>query len=133
MIFLITDFMSSAYEHQSMDNATSRYRIHQCSNCSADTELFVCFQCSCDMCAQCKQSHTQDFEAIDHNVVIYREKFNFISNKENCVKHSNCIYGMYCEPCRLPICNNCTEHMQHRHMDIKSAYEIQRRQRTYII
>lgn len=116
-----------------MDKATNKYRIHQCSICSEDTELFVCFLCSCEMCSLCKESHLQDLETIDHDVVIYREKFNFISNNENCVKHSNCIYGMYCEPCKLPICNNCTEHRQHRQMDIKSAYEIQRRQHTYNI
>lgn len=74
-----------------MDNASSTYRVNHCSKCPGDTEY--CCDCSrCNFCRQCKENHTKDLKAIDHNVLLYREKFEYKLKQEICVRHPNNVY-----------------------------------------
>ncbi|XP_065930892.1 uncharacterized protein [Magallana gigas] len=110
-----------------MDIARSPYRAHKCSKCPGDTEYY-CVSCPCDLCPQCKENHVKDLQTIDHDVVSHRDKFNYIPKEEFCVRHPNMLLGMYCEPCELPVCFHCTQHKEHRTLDVRTIYKTKRQQ-----
>lgn len=58
-----------------MDAATAKYKVRCCSMCPGDV-VYFCESCQCDLCPKCKEKHTKYLLTIDHNVVIYSEKFN---------------------------------------------------------
>lgn len=58
-----------------MEEQSIQYRVQKCSKCSEDCE-YVCVSCQCDLCPHCKENHVHDLKTMDHNVVIYQEKFN---------------------------------------------------------
>lgn len=64
-----------------MNKASSKCKVRNCSKCQENAE-FYCKLCRCDFCLQCKEKHVQDFVTIDHNVVVYRDKFRRISEQE---------------------------------------------------
>nr|XP_034332754.1 uncharacterized protein LOC117691245 [Crassostrea gigas] len=110
-----------------MDTARTSCRVHQCSKCPRDTEYF-CESCPCDLCSQCKVNHINDLKTIDHYVMSYREKINYIPMLEICVEHPNKIYGKYCELCQVPACNNCGKHRKHTKINVIAAYKTKRQQ-----
>lgn len=115
-----------------MDSTISQCRIKQCSKCKGDTEFF-CQSCLYHLCLQCKDNHVYDLKTIDHDVVVYHEKYNCFANQEFCVRHPTRVYEMYCEPCELPVCYHCRKHRNHKKLDVRSAYEIKRQQHRTII
>ncbi|XP_062605415.1 uncharacterized protein LOC134267209 [Saccostrea cucullata] len=82
---------------------------------------FFCKTCSHDLCLQCKERHVIDPNNIYHDVVIYRERYEFIRT-ERCVKHPDEIYRIYCQTCELPFCYKCKGCTKPQNIDIKSAY-----------
>lgn len=64
-----------------MNEANTKYNVRRCSMCHGDVVHF-CVSCQCDICHHCKEKHAKDLLTIDHMVVLYREKFNCISEQE---------------------------------------------------
>lgn len=64
-----------------MITASNNCKVRNCSKCRENAE-FYCKLCRCDFCLQCKEKHVQDFVTIDHNVVVYRDKFKRTSEQE---------------------------------------------------
>ncbi|XP_052681676.1 uncharacterized protein LOC128162486 [Crassostrea angulata] len=122
-----------------METASTPCKVHQCSKCPGDTEYY-CVSCPCDLCPQCKENHVKDLQTIDHDVVSYRDKINYIPTQEICVRHPSHVYIKYCEPCQVPVCNSCSEDQSHRFrsflfgqgqheiLDIQVAYKTKRQQ-----
>lgn len=92
-----------------MYSASPQCRLRKCSKCSGNTAYF-CQSCSCDLCKTCKKSHVYDLKTIDHNVVIYPERFIYIPKQEICLKHSSNVCTKYCQSCEVPVCGSCSEH-----------------------
>lgn len=105
-----------------MDATTTQCKVHQCFNCPGETEYF-CKSCSCDLCSQCNVNHVENLKTIEHDVVLHREKFNYISKQEICMRHPSKDYRNYCELCKLPVCYHCRKHRKHKQQDIEIAYE----------
>ena len=80
-------------------------------------------------------------------MTIYREKFKYLTKGEECVIHRDRKYNKYCDPCEVPVCDSCSDHkppvfplllclfrlfpkgdIQHKLVDIKTAYEARRLQ-----
>lgn len=55
--------------------------------------------------------------------MLHREKFNYISKQEICMRHPSKDYRNYCELCKLPVCYHCRKHRKHKQQDIEIAYE----------
>ncbi|XP_052693220.1 uncharacterized protein LOC128171493 [Crassostrea angulata] len=115
------------FDLETMGTTSTPCRVHQCSMCQGDTEYF-CVSCPCDLCPQCKENHVKDLNTIDHDVVTYSEKLNSNKKEECCVRHPCMLIGMYCEPCELPVCFNCTQHKGHRLLDIRKEYRTMQQQ-----
>lgn len=110
-----------------METASISCRVHQCSECPGDTS-FTCKSCQCYLCPGCKEIHVKDPETIDHNVVSYRNKSNYILSQTACLRHPTNVYVKYCVECELPICCQCTEHRKHRTLGVTKAYRKKRQQ-----
>ncbi|XP_056003816.1 uncharacterized protein LOC125667347 isoform X2 [Ostrea edulis] len=111
---------------------STQLKVRQCSQCQGDTE-FYCNTCKRDMCLQCKEKHVIDLHTINHDVVIYREKFNYIPRREICVRHPDRFYEMFCQSCELSVCFRCLEHRKLQILDIRTAYQTKRQQHREII
>ncbi|XP_061186272.1 uncharacterized protein LOC133194307 [Saccostrea echinata] len=107
-------------------------KVRQGSQCQGDTE-FYCNTCKHELCIQCKERHVIDLDTIYHDVVIYREKYEYIPKQETCVRHSGRIHHLYCQSCELPICLQCKGHKKHHILDIRTAYKTNRQQNKEII
>ena len=121
----------------------SRMNVKQCSLCAEYTEYY-CPSCQKDLCQQCKAVHVIDLNTKHHEVTIYREKFNYISKREKCINHRNCIYKGYCESCEVPVCDSDSDHKHqgdsfhaglfskgqsnHKVVNIKTSYQTKRQQ-----
>lgn len=115
-----------------MDATNIKYRIRQCSECPGDLKYF-CETCSSDLCLQCGEKHmSKKLNKDTCNLILYREKSNYLQKHEICMRHPNNIYKKYCELCKIPICADCTEHGTHEQIDIRTAYEEKRRNREII-
>lgn len=68
------------------------FRVHQCSMCFGDTH-FICTSCQCELCLQCKENHINNLKTIDHNVVIYRKKFDCVPIQMIAKPHSDKVCG----------------------------------------
>lgn len=110
-----------------MDAARTPYKVQQCSKCPGDKEYY-CESCSSSMCPECKENHVNDLKTIEHNVMTFHEKFNYISKDETCLRHPNIIYRRYCERCQVPACNDCQNHRKHKRINVRTAYKTQRQQ-----
>lgn len=71
-----------------MDTSVTQCRVRQCSSCLGETEFF-CIPCLCDLCLECKENHANNLNTFDHNVVIFCEKFKYISKKNNDAKNTD--------------------------------------------
>ncbi|XP_056003830.1 uncharacterized protein LOC125672861 [Ostrea edulis] len=111
---------------------STQLKVRQCSQCQGDTE-FYCNTCKRDLCLQCKEKHVIDLHIKHHDVVIYREKFNYIPRQEICVRHPDRFYEMFCQSCELSVCFRCLEHRKHQILDIRTAYQTKRQQHREII
>ncbi|XP_061187027.1 uncharacterized protein LOC133195183 [Saccostrea echinata] len=113
---------------------STQCKVRQCFQCQGDTEFF-CNICKHDLCLQCKERHVINLNTIYHDVVIYREKYEYIPKQETCVRHPDKMYEMYCQSCELPVCFQCKEHRKHRIADIKfrTSYKTNRQQHREII
>ncbi|XP_056003831.1 uncharacterized protein LOC125662105 [Ostrea edulis] len=111
---------------------STQLKVRQCSQCQGDTE-FYCNTCKRDLCLQCKEKHVIDLHTKHHDVVIYREKFNYIPRQEICVRHPDRFYEMFCQSCELSVCFRCLEHRKHQILDIRTAYQTKRQQHREII
>ncbi|XP_056003836.1 uncharacterized protein LOC130046518 isoform X3 [Ostrea edulis] len=111
---------------------STQLKVRQCSQCQGDTE-FYCNTCKRDLCLQCKEKHVIDLHTKHHDVVIYREKFNYILRQEICVRHPDRFYEMFCQSCELSVCFRCLEHRKHQILDIRTAYQTKRQQHREII
>lgn len=116
-----------------MDATNTKYRIRQCSKCPGDLKYF-CVTCSSDLCLQCGKNHVMKNSNKDlYNVILYREKFNYLQTHEICSRHPNNVYKKYCELCKIPICTDCTDHRNHRQTDVGTAlYEAKRKNREIV-
>lgn len=83
-----------------MNSKNTQYRIRRCSMCPEETN-YLCSSCTFDMCSKCRQKHWFNLLTIDHDVVTYREKINYIHRREVCAQHRNKHYRKYCEACNL--------------------------------
>nr|XP_034309969.1 uncharacterized protein LOC117680564 [Crassostrea gigas] len=110
-----------------METTSTLCKVHHCSKCPGDTEYY-CVSCPCDLCPQCKENHLKDLQTIDHDVASHRNILNDIQKEEYCVRHPDMLLGMYCEPCELPVCFHCTQHKEHRTVDIRAIYKTTRQQ-----
>ncbi|XP_052683813.1 uncharacterized protein LOC128164106 [Crassostrea angulata] len=122
-----------------MDTERTLYEVHQCSKCLGDTEYY-CVSCPCDLCTLCKESHVKDLKTIDHDIVSYRDKINYIPTREICVRHHSHVYIKYCEPCQVIVCYSCSDDQshefrsfqhgkeQHKIIDIQAAFKTKRQQ-----
>uniref|UniRef100_K1RIX9 Brain tumor protein n=1 Tax=Magallana gigas TaxID=29159 RepID=K1RIX9_MAGGI len=110
-----------------MKAATTLYRAHQCSKCPGDTEYY-CVSCPCELCPQCKESHVQDLQTIDHDVVSHRDKINYIPTQEICVRHPRNVYKKYCQTCEHPVCYHCRKHRNHTQLDVREPFQTKRQQ-----
>lgn len=70
---------------------------------------------------------------MDHKIVTYREKYECNPKQEECVRHYDSVYGMYCTSCELPVCFKYTGHENHRLVAIQKACETKRQQCEGII
>ena len=111
---------------------SSKVSVRQCSRCQGDTE-YHCRTCDLNLCPPCKWIHTISLGTKDHNVTLYREKFNSSYKREMCVKHPGQIYEMYCEVSDLPVCFHCVEDSQKELRNVKAVYEMKRKQNEEII
>ncbi|XP_061186885.1 uncharacterized protein LOC133195014 [Saccostrea echinata] len=100
-------------------------KVRQCYQCQGDIE-FYCNTCNHGLCLFCKERHVSNLDTITHDVVIYREKYENITKQENCVRHSGSVLENFCRKCKLPACFKCTEHRNHRKLDIRTAYKTNR-------
>lgn len=119
-----------------MDAASPLCKVRECFKCQGNTEYF-CGLCSWDLCFQCAQNHTNDLKTKDHNIRIYRDKFNFICKREICMRHHENVYKKYCKSCQVPMCDLCSEHKvcklltcpftlsMHKTLSIREAYKTQ--------
>lgn len=110
-----------------MDTPTTPYDVHQCWKCSGNTRYY-CKSCLCDLCLYCKEKHFKDLTTIAHNVVTYRKKHAYTKTQENCAGHTTTFFEMYCDSCKVPVCCMCSEHRQHRLINIQNAYKTKRQQ-----
>lgn len=78
-----------------MDTAITPYKVCHCFYCPGDKEYY-CDSCPCDLCHKCKEKHVKNLKTIDHNVKIYREKFNYIPDEELCGR----VFVEHCILCR---------------------------------
>ncbi|XP_065942668.1 uncharacterized protein [Magallana gigas] len=120
------------FEEGIFENTYTTYRVHQCSKCPGDKHYY-CESCPCALCPQCKEKHVKDLRTIDHTVVTFHEKLNYIPSQEVCVRHPGKLYRAYCEPCNLPVCFHCREHRRHKQLKVKTAFEKRRQQHSGII
>ncbi|XP_061186267.1 uncharacterized protein LOC133194301 [Saccostrea echinata] len=111
---------------------SAQCKVRQCSQCQGDTE-FYCNTCKHDLCLQCKERHVIDLDTIYHDVVIYREKHEYILKQETCVRHPDIIYEMFCHSCELPVCDKCKEHRNHQIQDVRTAYISNRQKHREIV
>ncbi|XP_061186337.1 uncharacterized protein LOC133194391 [Saccostrea echinata] len=121
----------TAFILHAMEKFSKQLKIRRCFQCNGNTE-FYCNTCNYDLCLQCKERHVFDLHTKCHDVVIYREKFEYIPIQENCVKHSEKIYEIFCTSCEEPLCFRCIERI-HELMDIRIAYKLKRQQHRGII
>ena len=111
---------------------SSKVSVRQCSRCQRDTE-YHCRTSDLNLCPPCKWIHTISLGTKDHNVTLYREKFNSSYKREMCVKHPGQIYEMYCEVSDLPVCFYCVEESQKELRNVRAVYEMKRKQNEEII
>ncbi|XP_061171136.1 uncharacterized protein LOC133180685 [Saccostrea echinata] len=102
--------------------SSAQCKVRQCSQCQLDTE-FYCNTCKHDLCLQCKERHVIDLDTMYHDVVVFREKHDYIQKQETCVRHTDKSYRKYCQSCELPVCVKCIGHRKHKILDIRLAYE----------
>lgn len=115
-----------------MDTLITKYKIRQCSKCPGDLEYF-CVTCFCNLCSECAGFNLMVNSRNDlHNLILYREKFNYINKHEVCARHPNNVYKNYCKLCKIPICTDCTQHETHEKTDLDRAYEARGQKRKII-
>lgn len=112
--------------------SSTQYRIRQCSDCTGTTEYF-CESCTSNLCNQCNWNHVPYPKVLDHDVGIYRDKFNHIPKQETCVWHPDRIYIKYCEFCEIPVCYHCRKHRNHKQLDVIQKYQTMQRQHNRTI
>lgn len=137
--FFFTFFIGCVFQDLNslvMDAASQLCKVRECFKCQGNTEYF-CGLCSLELCFQCAQNHTNDLKTKDHNLKIYRDKFNFICKQEICMRHHESVYKKYCESCQVPMCDLCSEHKvrklltcpftlsMHKTLSIREAYKTQ--------
>lgn len=108
--------------------------VHQCSVCFGDTDSF-CTSCQCELCLECKEDRVNHLLTIDHNVVTYHEKLNFLPNQKISNPHSDNVYGDNlqlsahsnedCEKiwvgCQSSDCSICKNKKKHRQLYVDTA------------
>lgn len=105
-----------------MSTVNPQCRVHQCYNCSNDTEYY-CESCCYDLCPSCKENHLYDLNSVDHQILTYLRKVNCYPIVETCGRHLDVPYERYCQLCKLPICFHCTEHRENEMQNVRTAYE----------
>lgn len=66
-----------------------------------------------------------DLNTMDHDVMIFRRKITPQPIEENCAAHTDNVYDKYCETCKLPMCSVCSEHTEHKKIDLQTVYDSQ--------
>lgn len=110
------------------------YKLSRCesSTCTDHTE-YICGNCQRAFCSKCKVRHLNNLETMDHKIVTNREKYEYNPKQEECVRHYDSVYGMYCTSCELSVCFKCTGHENHKLVDIQKACETKQQQCEGII
>lgn len=141
-LFRLTDcllLIPDSLFHHLYEMESNCFRVHHCSVCSGDTNSF-CTSCQCDLCHECKEDHVNHLLTIDHNVVIYHEKLNFLPNQNISKPHSDNVYGdnlqlsahsdEACEKiwvcCQSSDCSICKKKKTHRQLYVKTASDTKR-------
>ncbi|XP_062569139.1 uncharacterized protein LOC134231221 [Saccostrea cucullata] len=99
-----------------------QFKIPKCSLCRRSLE-FYCKTCRRDLCVICKEKHIIDLDTKHHDVVIDRLKYGDFKVPEFCERHQEKYLESWCFTCTCPTCAEC-EHVNHKILDIISAYDI---------
>ncbi|XP_062603052.1 uncharacterized protein LOC134264785 [Saccostrea cucullata] len=125
---------------------STQCKQRQCFQCKGDTE-FYCKTCDYELCLQCKERHINLYIK-DHDLVLYREKYQSLTKQESCERHPDKLYDRYCLSCEVPVCVKCkvyrnlkmlpfsfllNKHRKHEMLDLSTAYETNRRKYRGII
>lgn len=102
-------------------------KIRHCVQCEGVTE-YHCKECNKDICALCKEKHNLDIDTKNHEVMISQAKSNISPRKETCKRHPANVYKAVCEECKIPVCQECTEHELHDKIDILTEVETKKNQ-----
>lgn len=102
-------------------------KIRHCFQCEGVTE-YHCKECNKDICALCKEKHNLDIDTKNHEVMISQAKSNISPRKETCKRHPANVYKAVCEECKIPVCQECTEHELHDKIDILTEVETKKHQ-----
>ena len=71
---------------------------------------YYCHSCEKDLWQHCKAVHVIDLETKLHELTIYREKFKYLTKREECVFHRDRKYNKYCDACEDPMCHSYSDH-----------------------
>lgn len=113
------------------------YRVRVCSYCGTDT-VFYCNSCGKDLCRPCKGKHIIDLDCVNHDVVLYRERYGYFTYPEYCTDHKDKVYDQWCDDCNTPFCKVCYEekkkdHENHDVQDVFTVYKTYREKYKEII
>lgn len=98
-------------------HANAQCIIRHCFQCERVTE-YHCKECTKDICALCKEKHNLDLDTKNHEVLISQVTSTFLPRNETCKRHPANVYKVVCEECKIPVCQECTEHGLHEKIDI---------------
>ncbi|XP_062612809.1 uncharacterized protein LOC134274552 [Saccostrea cucullata] len=111
---------------------SNQCKVRQCFQCQGDTE-FYCNTCKHDLCLKCKERHVFDLDTMHLYVMIYREKYDYVTKQETCKKYPGMFYQEYCDSCKISICFQCTEHRHHQILNSRTTYKTNRQKHRAII
>ena len=90
-------------------NSINNLPCHYCANLE---ELYYCFECENCYCKNCESKHIEK----NHNKIFKKEDYNKI-----CPKHFK-YYKVYCEKCKLLLCEECPPFHTKHDLSKKSIY-----------
>ena len=109
---------------EELDKSVFKPKCSICQNSQNNIEIYYCYQCSRDLCKNCKDDFgNQELEILKHNdthnCIEAKEKFN------RCLKHYDEEITEYCVDCEENICKEerSSRHEDHNIIKIKDYLE----------
>lgn len=99
-----------------VSHANPQCKIRHCFQCKRVKE-YHCKECTKDLCAMCKEKHYLDLDTKNH-VMITQVTPTFQPRIETCKRHPANVYNVVCGECKIPVCQECTEHELHEKIHI---------------